>query len=84
MLDKKINKNVILKLIILSQERKKVIKSSIIIRDMFILFLFFGNDFIPHLNNIKIDEFNIDILFYTYIENINKYKINIHDDIEKN
>ena len=31
------------------------------------MFLFFGNDFIPHLNNIKIDEYNIDILFYTYI-----------------
>lgn len=51
--------------------------------DLLLMFLFFGNDFIPHLSTIRIDEFNIDILFFTYIYIVNKYNFDLVNNIEK-
>ena len=51
---------------------------------MLILFLFFGNDFVPNMKNIIINEYNIDLLFFSYVFSINKYKINIYDNIKTN
>ena len=34
---------------------------------MLLLFAFFGNDFIPAMKNIEINEYNIDILFMVYV-----------------
>ena len=45
--------------------------------DILLLFEFFGNDFIPAIKSIQIDEYSIDILFVSYILALNNYDLTL-------
>ena len=53
---------------------KMTVSTEEIYKDILLLFIFFGNDFIPPIKSIQIDEYNIDILFSAYVEIINTNK----------
>ena len=59
--------NQLLKLLIKECPINGKITTSQIFADMLVLFAFFGNDFIPALKTVKIDEYNIDVLFASYV-----------------
>ena len=61
---------------------KKKFKTIEIYRDLLVIFAFFGNDFIPAMKNIKIDEYNIDILFASHIIIMHKYNKTFHDYLQ--
>jgi len=51
-------------------------------KDILLLFEFFGNDFIPAMKNIQIDEYNLDILLFSYIILLKEYEKTLFTYIE--